>query len=35
MVMQVKLVVAYCCICHGQQTGMGQTYKIREGTPEI
>ena len=23
------------CICHGQQTGMGQTYKISAGAPEI
>ena len=23
------------CICHGQQAGMGQTYKISAGAPEI
>ena len=23
------------CICHGQQAGMGQTYKLSAGAPEI
>ena len=22
------------CICHGQQAGMGHTYKLRAGAPE-